>query len=419
MKALVRARFFAAGLLLALPLISPAQNAVADWDAIAMNTIVTVGAESPAGGSVYFAYTSVAMYDAVNSITRRHRPFAVMVPAPRGASLDAAAIAAAHDVLVHYYPAQQAALDADEAASLGALQNSQSKADGIAVGEAVAAKWLALRANDGVKAPITYVWGSGPGVWQPVPPFPPPATPWLGQMKPFTYRSASDFLRVIDTPPSLTSRTWTEDYNLTKSYGALNGSLRTPAQTEIGRFWTDHPGAMYSRALRLLIADHGLNTAQSARLAAMQYVSLADSLVACFNAKYHYGFWRPYTAIHGADTDGNPDTIADPNWLPLDTTPGHPEYPAAHGCGTDALAVALRSFFHTDHVHYQVTSNVTATTHDFQRFTDLVTEIDMARIFGGMHYRHSVLQGNILGTAVACHVLRTHFDTECLARPED
>ena len=106
--------------------------------------------------------------------------------------------------------------------------------------------------------------------------------------------------------------------------------------------------------------------------------------------------------------------MADPNWLPLDPTPGHPEYPAAHGCGTQALAVALRTYFQTDHVHYKVTSNVTATTHDFRRFTDLVTEVDWARIFGGMHYRHSVLQGNVMGTAVACHVLRSHFDLECM-----
>ena len=414
MKVLAGTRTLAACLSLALPVASHGQNAVADWDAIANNTIVTVGGKSPAGSMVLFAYTDVAVYDSVNSITHRHRPFAVSVAAPRGASLDAAVIASAHDVLVHYFPAQQAALDADEATSLGALPNSQATTDGVSVGEAVAARWIALRANDGLEAPIVYTWGSGPGDWQPVPPFPPPATPWLGQMVPFTYQPASDFLGVIEPPPSLKGRVWTADYNLTKTYGGLNGSLRTPAQTEIGRFWADHPGAMYSRALRFLIADQKLDVAQSARLAAMQYVSLADSLVACFNAKYQYGFWRPYTAIHNADRDGNPHTVADPNWLPLDPTPGHPEYPAAHGCGTQALAVALRTYFHTDHVHYQVTSNVTATTHDFRRFTDLVTEVDWARIFGGMHYRHSVLQGNVMGTAVACHVLRSHFDLECM-----
>jgi len=176
---------------------------------------------------------------------------------------------------------------------------------------------------------------------------------------------------------------------------------------------------MYSQALRILISEHHLNTAQSARLAAMQNVTTADSLLACFNAKYHYGFWRPYTAIHNADTDGNPDTVADPNWAPLVTTPGHPEYPAAHGCATDALAVALRTYFQTDRLAYQVSSPITATTHNFRRLSDLVNEVDMARIFGGMHYRHSVLQGNVLGTAVACHVLQSRFDVACRLDTDD
>jgi hypothetical protein len=130
----------------------------------------------------------------------RHRPFAVSVAAPRGAAIDAAVIASAHDVLVHYFPAQQAVLDADEDTSLGALQNSQGKMDGEFVGEKVAAKWIAMRANDGLEAPIVYTWGSGPGVWQPVPPFPPPATPWVASFTPFTYLSASDFLGTIDLP---------------------------------------------------------------------------------------------------------------------------------------------------------------------------------------------------------------------------
>jgi hypothetical protein len=412
MKARCVVKALAIGLLL-LPAMLRGQNVVADWNAIASNTIVTVGGTSPAASFIFFAYVDVAVYDAVNSIEHRNRPFAVRVPAPRGASVDAAVITAAHDVLVRYFPHQQAALDADEDASLAAIPDSQAKTDGMTVGQGVAANWIDLRMNDGVNAPITYVWGHGPGIWEPVPPFPPPVTPWMPSFTPFTYRNASDFLDRIDPPPALTSKLWANDYNLTKNYGALNGSLRTPKQTEIGQFWTTHPGAQFSQALRLLIAEHHLNIAESARLAAMQDVSLADAEVACFNAKYHYAFWRPYTAIHDADTDGNPDTVPDPNWLPLDTTPGHPEYPAAHGCGTEALATALQTYFHRDRVHYQVTSSVTSTTHDFERLSDVVIEVDMARIFGGMHYRHSVLQGNVMGRTVACHVLKTGFDADC------
>ena len=174
MKVLPAAKSLAFSLLLLLPAASQSQNMVADWDAIAENTIVTVGLKSPAGSTVFYAYVDVAVYDAVNSINHQHRPFAVRVDAPRGASIDAAVIASAHDVLVHFFPAQQAALDADEAASLGALANSQAKTDGITAGESVAARWIARRANDGLEAPIVYTWGSGPGVWQPAPPFPPP-----------------------------------------------------------------------------------------------------------------------------------------------------------------------------------------------------------------------------------------------------
>jgi PAP2 superfamily len=213
----------------------------------------------------------------------------------------------------------------------------------------------------------------------------------------------------MEPPPALSSQEWVADFNLTKAYGALNSTVRTASQTEIGRFWADHTGAQYSRAFRNLVATQHLGTADAARLGAMQYVALADSLTACFDAKYHFAFWRPYTAIHDADTDGNPDTVADPNWVPLDPTPGHPEYPAAHGCATEALMDTLTAFFGTNQVPYTVTSNVTATTHNFSSFRDVVREVDAARIYGGMHYHHSVVQGNVLGRKVAHHILKNYF----------
>ena len=185
--------------------------------------------------------------------------------------------------------------------------------------------------------------------------------------------------------------------------------MRTAAQTEIGRFWTDDAAAQYSRAFRALVASRGLSTAAAARLAAMYSVAAADAVTACMNAKYHFAFWRPYTAIHDADTDGNPDTIADPNWVPLAVTPGHPEYPANHGCVTEAVMDALTAFFGTDEIPYSVTSAVTGTTHSFNSFEDVVTEVDNARIYGGMHYRHSVKQGNRLGRLVTEYILRHHF----------
>lgn len=406
-----------------------ATNAVSDWHTNMESAVVVTGKKSPSVALVYFAYADVAMYDAVSSIDGRFQPFAVQVPAPRTASKDAAASVAAHDVLVHYLPLQQATLDADLQVSLSAIADGQDKADGVSVGHAVAAQWLALRAGDGLEAPVVLALPNpGPGIWEPVPNYPlpnpttpPPVAEWQAQFKPFALRSADQFLARVPPPPALTSATFTSDFNLTKAYGALNSSVRTAQQTEIGRFWTDNPAAQYSRALRGLIESQGLDTADAARLGAMSFVAAADSATACWSAKYHYFFWRPLTAIRNAGTDGNPDTVADPNWMPLDVTPQHPEYPAAHGCVTEAVMDALTAFFGTDGIPYSVTSTVTGTTHSFVSFEDVVEEVDNARIFGGMHYHHSVREGNRLGRRVTNYMLAHKFcpaGQECSAGDE-
>jgi len=395
---------------------SGAQNAIVGWHAV-MESSVPASGRKNAVALPYYAYVDVAMYDAVSAIDHRLQPFAVRVDAPRGASEDAAAASAAHDVLVHYLPSQAATFDAALASSLASIADGQSKTDGINVGQAVAAQWLAQRSGDGLEAPVTYTPGHGPGIWERVPtyPAPPPNTPpapvgvWMTQFKPFALMSADQFLADIPPPPPLKSAAWTRNFNLTKTYGEQNSAVRTDAQTEIGRFWTDDAAAQYSRAFRSLVARQGLSTAEAARLAAMYSVAASDAVTACMNAKYHFAFWRPYTAIHDADTDSNPNTVADPNWVPLAVTPGHPEYPANHGCVTEAVMDALTAFFQTDEIPYSVTSAVTGTTHSFTSLEDVVTEVDNARIYGGMHYRHSVMQGNRLGRLVTEYMLRSHF----------
>ena len=305
-----------------------------------------------------------------------------------------------------------------------AIPDGPAKTEGINVGHAVATQWLALRSGDGLEAPVSLSPPSpGPGIWEPVPTFPsphpitpPPVAEWQAQFKPFALRSADQFLARVPPPPSLTSAIFTRDFNLTKAYGALNSNVRTPQQTEIGLFWSDNPAAQYSRAFRGLVDSQKLDTADAARLGAMSYVALADAATACMNAKYHFWFWRPLTAIRNADTDGNPNTIADPNWEPLDVTPGHPEYPANHGCVTQALMDILTAFFQSDEVPYSVTSTVTGTRHSFDDFQDVVTQVDNARIFGGMHFHHSVKEGNRLGRRVADYILNHKFcraDEEC------
>ena len=406
------------GLILGIVLASEsyAQNPIADWHAVMESSVASTGRKNVVA-LPYFAYVDVAMYDAVNSIDERFQPFAVDVHAPRGASKDAAAASAAHDVLTHYFPAQAATFDAALANSLAAVPDGQSKTDGINVGKAVAAQWLTLRVGDGLEAAIVFTPGHGPGIWEPVPtyPAPPPNTPpapvgvWMRQFKPFALHSADQFLADIRPPLALTSEAWARDFNRTKDFGAHDSVVRTASQTEIGLFWTDNAAAQYSRAFRGLIASQGLDTAAAARLAAMYSVAASDAGTACMNAKYHFAFWRPYTAIHDADTDGNPGTTADPNWIPLAVTPGHPEYPANHGCVTEAVMDAMSAFFETDEIPFSVTSTVTGTTHSFDSFEDVVREVDNARIYGGMHFHHSVKEGNRLGRMVTEFILQHHF----------
>ena len=393
---------------LAFPPKGALANAVSDWDAIASTTIVTNAGIGPGAAGIWFAYVHLAIYDAVNSVDGSFEPYLASVPAEAGADEDAAAVAAAHDVLVHYFPTQQSSLDADEATSLAAISDTANDvAAGVAVGQAAAAALIATRANDGLLANMPYTPGSGPGVWQATPPaFAAAAVPWMGQMTPFTMSSADQFFPK-DGPPKLSSRRWTRDYNETKSLGDVNSTIRTAEQTEIGLFYTEHPPQQYARAFRGLIAQEGLDTAASARLMAMLWAGLSDSAIGCWNAKFHYSFWRPITAIRAGG--GSAKLSGDPNWTPLAATPPHPEYPAAHGCATGAVADILAGFFGTHRVHFVVDSLVTHTTHTFDNTNDLITEVENARIYAGFHYRHSVNDGRKLGGKVADQLLSRFF----------
>jgi hypothetical protein len=393
-----------------------AQSVVSDWLDHAATTVVVNARKDPATSNVYFAYTAVAMYDAASSIDRHFKPFAVTVDAPAGAQIDAAVVTAAHDLLAHYFPDQQSTLDGELATSLAAISDGQAKTDGICVGKSVAAQWIRMRSGDGIEAKVVYTPGHGQGVWEPIPNVPapapnvtpPPVDPWFTQFRPLALRSPDQFISALDQPYALTSAEWAADFKLTRDYGAQKSMYRTPQQTEIGLFWTDGP-AQVVRALRSLIDSQNLNTVSSARMTAMACVSIADAFAAAMSAKYHFAFWRPLTAIRNADASINPATVADPAWTPLAPTPGHPEYPANHGTITQAFMDALTDFFGTAKVSITFTSAVTHTTHTFSNLQDVVREVDNARVYGGMHYRHSVLQGNLLGRLVATYVCMNHF----------
>jgi hypothetical protein len=395
-------------LLLTTPL--PAQNVVTDWNGIASSTIVANGGKPSATSSVWFAYTSIAVYDAVNAVHGQFQPFYYQGSASPGASDEAAAVTAAHRVLVTYFPTQQAILDTTFQNSLAKITaGPDAKSAGIAVGEAAAAALITARAGDGLEANVPYTPGSGPGVWQPTPPkFAPALTPWLGQMRPFTMTSASQFLP--DGPPALASDDWVEDYNEVRILGDANSAVRTPAQSEIGLFWTEHTGQQYSRAFGYLAENYQLGVMDSARLMAILWTGFADAAIGCWNAKFTYSFWRPVTAIRAGG--GNPELVGDPNWTPLGTTPSHPEYPAAHGCVTGAVSNLIRDYFRTAKVHIVTDSRVFndgVHTHTFEDAHDLFDEVFWARIYAGFHYHHSLEAGGMLGRRVSKQLVRGHF----------
>jgi len=384
-----------------------AQNVVVEWNDIASTTIITHGQKGSVASGIWLAYVHLATFDAVNAIDHRFQPYLFTANPPAGANMDAAAIAAAHRILVNYFPSQQGALDPQYFVSRAAINDTGANVSaGEAVGEASAQALIAARANDGLMANVLYTPPAGPGFYQPTPPaFAAPLTPWLQHVVPFTMTGPAQFLP-DEGPTPLDSQEWIDDYNQAKALGAINSSVRTPEQTEIGLFWTEHTGQQYGRAFRKLATDQGLNTSDTARLMAMLWAAYADAGIGCWNAKFYFSFWRPVTAIRAGG--GNTALTADPNWLPLANTPAHPEYPSAHGCATGAVSTILANFFGTPNVQFSVDSLVTHTIHNFSSTKDLLREIEHARIYAGFHYHHSVVQGTVLGTKVA-HQLTQHY----------
>ena len=393
-----------------------AQNPVIDWNNIAITTALAAsqatapGSNSQVGSYVYMAYVHLAIYDAVNAIDHRFQSYGPNPFAPAGASKESAAIAAAYNILIYYFPDQAATLLTQYHAALAAIPDSAAKLDGIGAGQQAANSIIGLRAGDGRGAVVPFTWPSvpTPGVWMPTPPaFAPPAIPWLSTMVPFTMKSQSQFRP--EPPPALTSTEWADDYNTTRTLGAKNSTVRAPEQTEIALFWTDHSGKQYARAFRALATARGLDISDTARLFAALYVTAADAGIGCWDGKFYYRFWRPITAIRNGSIDANRNTAADASWTPLAATPNHPEYPAAHGCVTGSIATALKNFFGTPDVTLVVTSAVTSTTHTFTSTKDLETEVENARIYAGFHYHHSVVQGTGLGMKVADEVSGNYF----------
>jgi len=388
--------------------LTPAVKAdkVTDWNAIGAQVLMT-GGNAGAAGSVDMAYMHIAIYDAVNAIEGGYTVFAVRPSTvPPGASAEAATVEAAYRILRSLYPAQTVSLNAQYAASLATIPDGQAKLDGIAVGAEVATLFLASRIGDGRNANVPYTPGTGPGAWIPTSPAP-PAMVWLSQMRPFAIESPTQFRP--EPPPSLDSDEYANNYNEVKRMGALNSSERTPEQTLLGRFFLAPGVPQVAGALRQLAMETGLSLKDNARLFAQAYVAQADATIAGWDSKYHYGFWRPITAIRAGDTDSNPNTVADLTWTPLSTTPNHPEYLSAHAFVDGAWTETLRQFFGTKRLDVTMTSSITGTSMSFSSTDDIVKAVEDARVFAGFHFRTSCIRGAVLGRKVARYVAKNYF----------
>ena len=387
-----------------------ALNPVVQWNRILLVIVRTPGAQPVTVHSTRsFAILHAAIYDAVNAIDRRHKPYLVTVPqVSPSASQEAAAAAAAHEVLVELYPAFKTTLDGELQQSLAQIADGKDKTDGIAAGLAVADRILALRSNDGSNAqPIPYVFGTAPGDYQSTPPnFPPqPQFTHWSHVTPFALNRPNQFRP--GPPPKLTSDEYTDAFNEIKILGIANSTTATADEALTGRFWNGAIQNYWNEITQTASQVHNLRTAENARLFALLNLSLADGVIAFYDTKYTYNFWRPVTAIRAAATDDNPETLADPGWLPeVGKTAPDPSYPGAHAVISAAAAEVLRSFFGRDHFDFDVTSEVLpGAVRSFPSFSAAAEEATLSRIFAGQHFRFDLTTGNRLGREVADSVI--------------
>jgi hypothetical protein len=385
-------------------------NPVIQWNRNLLSIVRTPGAQSPTVHSTRsFAIMHAAIYDAVNAIDKTHQPYLIrLTGVPRSASQDAAAVTAAHQVLVALYPAFKTALDLELQQSLAQIPDGQDKVEGIRIGQTVADSVLAVRGNDGSNAnPIPYIFGTAPGDYQSTPPnfvAQPQFTHW-SRVTPFALQSANQFRP--GPPPLLTSDTYSDAFNQIKSLGIAGSTTATPDEALIGRFWNGAIQNYWNEISQTASLAHSLTTARNARLFALLNLSFADDVIAFYDAKYTYNFWRPVSAIRAADPGINPETVADPNWLPeVGKTAPDPSYPGAHAVISASGAEVLISFFERDHAQFNVTSEVLpGVERSFTSISAAAEEATLSRIFGGQHFRFDLTTGQRLGRDVADFVL--------------
>ena len=390
-------------------------DVVLDWNEIAVNTAIANGT-NPFAQARDAAVVQLAVFEAVNSITGNYQPYLGTIVAPSGASAEAAAAQAAHDVLVTYFQNSQVTLDQQLAASLALIPDGQSKTDGIATGKAAAAAMIALRANDGSSPLTLYTPGQpGPGVWQAT-----ASCPVIGgvakglffnwqNVTPFGIPDAHAYL--LSPPPALTSNLYAKAYNEVMEVGSLNSTDRPQDRTNVVLYYaSSSPTQVFNQAARQVSQERYHSLSENARALALINMAISDSLVASFYNKYYFVFWRPETAIHGGDTDGNLKTASDPNFAPFIPTPCFPSYPSNHGSASNGGAEAMRRLY-GEAGHLITLSNpaVPSIVLQYTRFNQITNDISDARVYAGIHFRFDQDAGATLGRAVGTAVFKNNL----------
>jgi hypothetical protein len=391
-----------------------AGDMVLEWNEILLDAVRATSANPPRASRA-MAIVHAAIYDAVNAIERTHEVYAVEVLASPLSSRGAAVAAAAHATLSSLFPTQVGTFNAKLIESLATIPDGLAEDLGVDLGETVAAEMLALRANDGSATIVPYTPGNQPGDWQPTPPANLPALlPNWPDVTPFAMTSGSQFSP--DDIPALTSSQYTAAFNEVKSLGDINSATRTADQTNIARFWANGGGTAtppgHLNVLAAIVAvQRGNSLAENARLFAMLNVALADAAIMAWDAKYDTDFWRPITGIQAADSDGNPNTIADAAWTPLIVTPPFPSYVSGHSSFSGAAAAVLKSFFGRDNIAFTLPSeNPAVASRSYTSFSQAAQESADSRLYGGIHWRFDNEDGLVAGKNLGNFVAKSFFE---------
>jgi hypothetical protein len=392
---------------------APRSDAVLYWNEVALKAIKTERTPPPQAAR-NLAILHAAIYDAINALDGRYRPYRVAMRPQGNISAECAAAIAAHRVLLELYPRMVESCDSALDAVLETIPDGPAKEGGVAWGQYVAEAILSWRADDGSRRVARYTPSNTPGLWKPTPPgFGQGLLPHWRYVTPFAIPSTRDFLPTV--PPALNSAAYTEAFHEVRDLGRIDSNIRTQDETIIAHFWNDDAGTVtppghWNRIAQTVSRQLSLSLADNARLFALLNVSLADAGIVCWEGKFGYSYWRPITAIHDADLDGNPDTAPDRTWQSLLTTPPFPSYASGHSSFSGAAAAALARFFGNDAIRFSIRSDGTPDViRSYAGFWAAAQEAGRSRIYGGIHYEFDNQEGLRTGRAVAEYIARNFF----------